>query len=132
MPTFETHRASILEALDGTTSFPNGTALALGLSTTEPAVDASNINEPAGADGYAQQAITLGAVVPGTSSTPSTRPNTNAMLFGPASDDWGLMAWGVLYVDGVPRYYQALNDSREVNTGDTFRVAVGAFNVGQE
>lgn len=66
----------------------------LALSTTTPAEDGTNFTEPSTSDGYARQALNLGAPSAGTATNPST------ITFGPAvNNSWGTITHlGVFFV----------------------------------
>ena len=130
MSAFNLHELAILDAHLGASASLLGATLQLGLSSTTPNDDGSNITEPTGAN-YARVSITND----GTSFDPATlvsdvatKVNKNEILFNAASGgDWGTITHWVLYESSIPKLWGMLDDGagiptpRTITDGDQFR-----------
>lgn len=90
----------LLDSLFGKTSVFGALATAptihVGLSTTAPAEDGTNVTEPVG-NGYARVATAAGDWNTATDADPSVIDNANAVTFPQASGSWGTVTHFVLF-----------------------------------
>ena len=101
-------------------------AITIGLSSTNPLADGSGITEPAGALGYARQAITFEAVldVAGGSSIANAAP----VSFGPVTgSEWSGIRYIFLAAGDNMLAYGPLNVARSLPVGDQLGLAAGAI-----
>lgn len=97
----------------------------LGLSSTEPSADGSNVTEPSDTAGYARVELT-------TLSEPNNGviTNNNDVSFPESSASWGTMTHFVIYddvVDGNLLMYEALTQSRSVEEATIVTVKSGGL-----
>jgi len=128
----------LLDTLFGKTSVFGalGTApvIHVGLSSTTPAADGTNITEEA-ANGYARDATVAGDWVTATSADPSVLDNGNAITFATATGDWVSAANLTYFVlmdaltVGNMLIAGALGTAKPVLNGDTASFPVGDLNV---
>lgn len=106
----------------------------VGLSSADPADDASGTSEPPG-KGYARVKTNIGS---GTSweiadSSGVTVQNTSGVTFPTASDDWGTMTHFALFsgsTSGASVLCSgALTSSKTVENGDTARFSAGTLDI---
>lgn len=127
MPIIQSLRNGILDQVDVAGS-GLGVALSgnlfIGLSTTTIAGDGTNITEPDTGDGYAREAVTLGAAASGQ------RANTGLVEFNAATASWGTIS-DCFIADAVTSgqiiAIGTLSTPRLIDTGDIGRFAIGAF-----
>lgn len=102
----------------------------LGLSTTAPNSDGTNVTEPVGGS-YARLAVTA---TTGTWDAPSNGSiaNTNDLTFTAATGSWGTLTHWVLYsasTAGTLYYFGALGASQAVGSGDQVKFLPGALTI---
>jgi hypothetical protein len=103
----------------------------VGLSTTTPAANGTNITEPAG-NGYARVAVTNNAIN-WASSSAGANSNAAQIAFPTASGSWGTVTYAVLFdaaTNGNAIAAVPLAASQAIGNGDTYAFAVGAFTNG--
>ena len=102
--------------------------LYVGLSSTTPAADGSNITEPTiGVAGYARKAITLGA------AASNLRSNTGAIQFAASGGDWGTMTYSTYFLastGGTAFAFDDLTAARNMVDGATMDMGIGAIDFG--
>lgn len=116
----------IMEWLRGSDMPSAPATVYIGLSTADPLDDGSGLAEPV-AGGYARQAISLGAVVQVGGRAQSTN---DAQIDFSASADWGLITHAALFdalSAGNLLRHAALDNARNVGSGDTFTILTGAL-----
>lgn len=95
----------------------------IGLSTTEPAVDGTNVNEPSSGAGYARVALTaLGEPSNGVVS------NSYPVNFAESTASWGTVTHFVIYdqeTGGNLLMYGALTTPRAVETATIMTIREG-------
>jgi hypothetical protein len=116
---------ALLNALAGKTSnfgvLASAPTIYVGLSTTAPAEDGSNVTEPSG-NGYARVSTAAGDWNAATDADPSVLSNANAVTFPEASGAWGVCTHVVLFdaaTSGNVLGSTALVTSKSPTTGDT-------------
>ncbi len=117
---------AVLDEMLGASASLLGTPVTIGLSTTTPADDGSNITEPSGF-GYARASVANdGTEWPAAAA--GEKKNANTILFPAASGgSWGTLTHWVMYDSGVPKIWGVLDDGagvptpRLVSDGDQFR-----------
>jgi len=100
----------------------------IGLSTVDPADDASGLAEPSG-NGYAR--VTTAAADWNASSS-GALANANAITFPEASGSWGTITHFALFdaaSAGNMLAHGALGTSKAIGSGDTAEFAVGDIDV---
>ena len=108
----------------------------VGLSTSTPSADGTNITEPSDTAykrvlvGWSGQSASY-KMSTATESTPSSA-NTEPILFDKATSSWGTITHVVFYdaqTSGNFLGYAALNSSVSVSSGNVARIAIGDFTV---
>ena len=124
---------AILDEMLGTGATLLGSSLDLGLSTTTPADDGTNITEPSGGS-YAREPITNNDTnFPAASG--GAKANGGAVTFTTATADWGVITHWVLYDSTVPKIWGVLDDGagtpqpRGVYNGDTISFPIGQLRI---
>jgi hypothetical protein len=99
----------------------------VGLSTTTPAADGTNVTEPAGEDAYARvQTVASDWSSAGTPYAEGTLKNAEPIEFAEATGSWGTVTHLVLYdaeTDGNMLAFSALTQEKIIGSGDTARFA---------
>ena len=96
----------------------------LALFTTDPTKD--NKGDEVEAESYNRQKITFNAPVNGVTA------NASQIDFSVATGNWGNVGWVGIFdqeVAGNLMYFTALDNSKEILTGDQFRVDVDKLNL---
>ncbi len=117
----------ILDHLFGKGSYTPPT-IYVGLSTADPADDASGLAEPSG-NGYARVA-TSGA--DWNAASGGTIDNANEITFGQASGSWGTLTHFALFdaaSGGNMLAHGSLSISKTISSGDTAKFAAGDLDV---
>lgn len=130
MSFLDVHERAVLDANLGAGATLLGATVDIGLSTTAPADDGTNITEPAGG-AYARKTVNNDGAEWSAAATVggiTTKANINTIVFVQASGAaWGLISHWVLYDGGVPKIWGLLDDgtgtplARQVNDGDIFQ-----------
>jgi hypothetical protein len=106
------------------------TSLICALSTADPLDDASGIAEPV-AMGYSRETVDLGAAssVNGVGTT-VTGPSA-AVVFGPATGDWGSIAYWALYENAGTNmlFHGSVTAAKTVVSGDSFVVNANSLSI---
>lgn len=98
----------------------------LGLSTTTPNADGTNITEPASDTGYSRKKMTAL-----TDPSNGTVSNSEAIEYGEATGEYGTITHAVFFdVSGNPCFASALALPVEINSGDVFRIKAGNASFG--
>jgi len=106
----------------------------VGVSSTQPNEDGSNVTEPSSGN-YARVQTSPSDWDPATDASPSVVDNVNEFTFPQALADWlsgSDLAYGVLYdasTDGNFLGFGAINNPRPVLNGDTAIIAAGDLRV---
>jgi hypothetical protein len=104
----------------------------VGLSTADPTEDGSGIVEPVG-NGYARVAVpNTSASWSAATGTPTTKSNTGAISFNPASDSWGTLTHFFIAdapTNGNILLKGALATPKQIGGGDTASFAAGDIDV---
>ncbi len=129
---------AILNSMFGKTSnfgsFGSAPAIYVGLSSTTPAEDGTNVTEE-GAGAYARQLVVAGSWNSATLADPSLIDNSVAITFPQATADWlsqANLTHAVLYDAVTTGNYLgtgALSTPKPVLNGDTAQIAAGDLNV---
>lgn len=97
----------------------------IGLSTTQPSINGSNVNEPSIAGGYSRvKLISLGEPVDGVIT------NSEAITFEESIEDWGTVTHFVIYdaeTGGNLLMYDALTSSRTVEAATVVIIKAGSL-----
>lgn len=102
-------------------------ALTIGISSTDPLADGSGINEPTGAQGYARQVLTFGAIT-SSQGNGSSIGNDAAITFGPVSgSEWSSIRYVFISAGANMLAYGPLNVARSLPVGDQFGFAPGSI-----
>ena len=123
MSFFDGFENEVLDAMLGTGATLLGGTLELGLSTTTPADDGTNITPPVGGS-YARESIT-NDVTNFAAASAGSKTNVLAITFTTATGDWGTITHWVLYDTSVAKIWGTLDDGagtpqpRAVYNGDT-------------
>ena len=100
--------------------------LYVGLSSTTPAADGTNVTEPVG-NGYARESITVGA------AASQVRSNTNAFQFAASGGDWGSMTHSLFFAaltGGTALAFDDLTATRNMVDGATMDFGIGDVDFG--
>lgn len=133
MPLLYVLKNPVLDDMLGTGATKMGASVDIGLSSTEPALDGSNITEPVGG-GYTRQTVTNN-----TTNWPAAslgvKTNGIQISWTPSGASWnGLTHW-VIYDGGVPKLSGILDNGSgvpqvvNVPDGDTYRILVGRMRI---
>lgn len=124
---------TILDEMLGATPTLLSGSVTVGLSTTTPADDGTNITEPSGGS-YAQETLTNnGTNFPSASG--GIKSNGTAITFTTATADWGIITHWVLYDGGVAKIWGTLDDGsgvaqpRAIYNGDTLSFPIGQLRI---
>ena len=96
----------------------------LALFTTDPTKD--NVGDEVEAESYNRQKITVNVPVNGVTA------NASQIDFSVATGNWGNVGWVGIFdqeIAGNLMYFTALDNSKEILTGDQFRVDVDKLNL---
>lgn len=136
MPFVDSFRQELLDYLFGGDPTPRpGTSWWLGLSTTTPSVDGSNITEPPGAANYARVEVTHGdGSWTNAAGAPLEVSNVPRITFPTASASWGTITHFVLFKSELgadPVAFDAITPTIEVvsGTGAEFPTGELVFNI---
>lgn len=120
----------------GQSSFTPPATVFVGLSTTTPGADGSNVTEPAAATGYTRFAIPNDTshfhAAPGQPPTGERQSNTLIVQFPVATLDWGLITYVVLYDSasgGAFLGFGQLALPQNVVGGDIFQIAADTLTI---
>ena len=129
---------ALLNSLFGKTSnfgsMGSAPAIWVGLSSTTPAEDGTNVTEPTGG-AYAREEVVAGDWNSATLADPSLIDNSAAITFTPATADWlsqANLTHAVLYDAVTTGNYLgtgALSTPKPVLNGDTAQIAAGDLDV---
>lgn len=117
---------ALLNATLNGTTYTSPAAVYVGLFTSDP-TDAGSGTEVSGGS-YARKAVTFGTA----SGTSGSISNDAAVEFDQATGDWGLVAYIGIHdalTTGNLLYHTALDSSKQIDTGDIFKIAIGSLTV---
>lgn len=100
----------------------------VGLSTTAPADDGTNVTEPA--NGYARVQTAAADWNNASGTAPAVTSNNEIITFPEATGSWGTITHFVFYSSSTGGTFLgsgALGTSKAVNSGDTPRFPVGSL-----
>jgi hypothetical protein len=127
MPLSQAKRASMLDAAIDATYY-------IGLSSTSPNTDGTNITEPT-EGGYSRQPITQAQWAAATQADPCVKTNTITIEFNEASQDWAAgadLTHAVIYTvvtGGTFIGSGVLAQAKAFLVGDTARFGVGSITI---
>lgn len=134
MSYFNGHENEVLDAQLGDGHTLLGTPVEIGLSTTTPADDGTNITEPVG-NGYARASVDNTTANWGDAAA-GVKSNAAEITFPAASGGgWGTVTHWILYSGGVAKIWGVLDDGTgtplpvEIEDGDTPRFQVGQLRI---
>jgi hypothetical protein len=122
---FTTIANSILGWLFAGGTLNQPTHVKVGLSTSTPADDGTNITEPSG-NGYAQVNVDTWNAASGN---PEAATNPSTITIGPPTGSWGQCTYSVLYLDTSPFMYGTITAQTPAN-GDTVEWLANQYSVG--
>lgn len=121
----------LLDHVFGNSAYSAPATIYVGLSTTTPADDGTNVTEPSGAAAYARVAVTNnGTKWPAASG--GAKANGEAITFPTATGDWGTVTHFILMdadTNGNMLGWGELTASREIITGDVPSFAAGDLDI---
>lgn len=125
--------AAVLNYIFGNTSdFDTQPTIHVGLSTTAPAEDGTNVTEPVG-NGYARVAAAAAVWNAATDADPSVLDNGSAINFPtPSGAGWGTVTHFVIFdalTGGNVIASGALTASRSIQSGDTVSFPIGDLDI---
>lgn len=127
--------AAVLNSIFGNTSDFGALASApnihIGLSTTAPAEDGTNVTEPVG-NAYARVAVGAANWASATNADPSVLDNSAAINFPTPTGSWGTVTHFVIYdalTAGNVVASGALTASRSIQTDDTVSFPIGDLDI---
>jgi len=112
------------------------TDLYVGLSSSDPLDDSSGVSEPTTGKGYARVKTTDGSSTSWqvVDATGTTVDNSVQIEFPAATEDWGDLAYGVLYSGSTSGSSVlasgSLTTSKSIASGDIARFSAGSMNFG--
>ena len=115
----------LVKATVGTVNYTAPTAVYLGLYTEDPTKAGFSSNEVSGVS-YNRQEITFTAPVDGVAT------NASQIDFSVATSNWGNVGWASIMdseTGGFMLYFTALDNAKEILTGDQFRIDVDKLNL---
>ena len=115
---------AIINATLRNTTYTSVATVYVSLWTSDP-TDAGSGTEVSGGS-YARTAVTFGAPSGGVST------NSAAVEFPQATASWGTIGWiGIndAQTSGNLLYHTALNTSKDIDSGDIFKIATGNLSV---
>lgn len=115
---------SILDWLFRAQTLSQPTHVKIGLSTTTPADAGTGITEPSG-NSYAQ--VNCDSWVAATGN-PEAATNTATITMPTPTGTWGLITYGVAYLDTTPAFYGTV-PNQTPNTGDTVEWLANQFSI---
>lgn len=122
---------ALLDHVFSKTTYTGPASLYIGLSTTTPADDGTNITEPSGDDGYARVAVTNNATKwPAASG--GSKSNGEAISFPIATGDWGEITHFIVMDDPTAGHmlgFGELTAHRDIITGDVPSFAAGQLTI---
>lgn len=121
---FTTLADEVLDWLFRAQALAQPTHVKVGLSTSTPADDGTNITEPSG-NGYAQVSFDTWHAATGN---PEAAKNNGTLAIGPPTGSWGLITYGVLYLDTNPAFYGTVPNQTPAS-GDTVEWLDSQFSV---
>ena len=136
MPLSNNLKQKIVNMVTGRLNSVSISQVFVGLSTTTPSGDGTNITEPSDTAykrvmlGNSGQSLTQ-KMSAATDATPSSA-NTEPILFDKATSSWGTITHVVFYdaqTSGNFLGYAALNSSVSVSSGNVARIAIGDLTV---
>lgn len=101
----------------------------VGLSTTAPSDDGTNVTEPSG-NGYARKQTSSADWSSASGSAPAVTSNNSTITFNEATGSWGTITHFVFYSSSSSGTFLgsgALNSPKAVGSGDTPRFPVGSL-----
>ncbi len=127
--TFQQMANTILNWLFAAGTLAQPTHVKIALSTTTPADGADNgssqnITEPSG-NNYSQETCD---VWDAASGNPEATANTSNIVMPTPSGSWGLITYGVLYLDTTPCFYGTV-PNQTPTSGDTVEWLAGQFTI---
>jgi hypothetical protein len=123
-------RNEILDQVWGASDYAEPATLYIGLSTTTPADDGTNVSEPAGS-GYARVSVTNN-LTEWPAASGGAKDNANAITFPQATGAWGTVTHVVIYdasTGGNLLAFGALTTSKSIENGDTAEFAAGDLDI---
>lgn len=129
MAFFNAYAVAILQHVFKMSNLTAITNLYVGLSTTTPADDGTNITEPSG-NAYARVSTAASDWNTPTSANPSVVTNATTITFPEATGAWGTVTHAVLYSassGGTKIGVAALTQSQAVVSGNTPKYNPGDF-----
>jgi hypothetical protein len=115
---------ALIDATLRNTSYTSPATVYVSLYTSDP-TDADTGTEVSGGS-YARTAVTFGAPSNGVST------NSAAVEFPQATGSWGTVGWiGIedASTGGNLLYHTALDNSKTIDSGDIFKIAIGSLSV---
>lgn len=115
---------ALINATLRNTSYTSPATVYVSLYTSDP-TDADTGTEVSGGS-YARTAVTFGAPSNGVST------NSAAVEFPQATGSWGTVGWiGIedASTGGNLLYHTALDNSKTIDSGDIFKIAIGSLSV---
>lgn len=122
-------RDILLDEVWGGTDYTPPTDLYIGLSTTTPNDDGSNVTEPA--DNYARVTV-ANNTTQWPAATTGTKSNGETITFNEATGSWGTVTDVLIYdaaTGGNLLAYGALTTSKTIESGDTASFAAGDLTI---
>ncbi len=120
----------ILDHVFGAATYTPTPTIHVGLSTTTPNDDGTNVTEPAGGS-YARVAVTNN-LTNWPAASGGQKSNGTVITFPTATASWGTATYVVLYDNEAPANflgYGALTPSKVIDNGDTAYFPVGTLTV---
>lgn len=125
-----TMETSMLDHIYTDPAFSPPATLYLGLSSTTPAEDGSNVTEPSGG-AYARVAHAAAQMDAAVAGAPSSKDNGTELAFPQASASWGAqLTHALLYsasTGGTLYAYGALTVNKTIDAGDVARFSAGDY-----
>ena len=114
MPLVTAHKNATLDAMLGTGATLLNSTLEMGLSTTTPTADGTNITEPS-AGGYTRVTLANTNAVWAPAAA-GIKTNAADVIFPEATAGWGLITHWIIYSLGVPKIVGILDNGSGIAT----------------
>jgi hypothetical protein len=121
MSLFDTKELAVLDSLFGSGS---PATYSLGVSSTVPFDNGTNITEPSGGS-YARVTVNNNSTVfsPASGGSKTNGGASGTLSFSQASATWGAaLGWWVLYDGATPVIWGTLTPAKTIDTGDVLRI----------